>query len=74
MRRSARTDLCGGRSAMIVPTATANTTNGHVAHDVPNTHGIAIGTKSARALAEWFEEISHVTKSKEALASLPIPT
>jgi hypothetical protein len=23
MRRSARTDLCGGRSAMIVPTATA---------------------------------------------------
>ena len=23
MRRSARTDLCGGRSAMVVPTATA---------------------------------------------------
>jgi RNA-directed DNA polymerase len=27
MRRSARTDLCGGRSAMIVPTATANFSN-----------------------------------------------
>ena len=24
MRRSARTDLCGGRSAMIVPTATSS--------------------------------------------------
>jgi hypothetical protein len=27
MRRSARTDLCGGRSAMIVPTATAKFPN-----------------------------------------------
>ena len=34
MRRRARTDLCGGRSVMVVPTATANCRNQGVSDNV----------------------------------------